>query len=56
MATDVNRENETKEDEGMPCTSEPNYLDECIWRERHGQTKLIAFLNLVLHISEHCPV
>ena len=34
----------------------PSYLDEFMWRERHGKTSPSAFLSIVKHIAECYPV
>ena len=34
----------------------PSYLDEFMWRERHGQTYMDVWNNLMLHISQQYPV
>ena len=34
----------------------PSYLDEFMWRERHGQTKRQAFSNILNHISVIYPI
>ena len=34
----------------------PSYLDEFMWRERFGETSRNAWNNIILHISQQCPV
>lgn len=38
---------------GCHATQLPSYLDEFLWRERHGQTKLTAFNNIMRDISQN---
>ena len=34
----------------------PTYLDEFMWRERYGITKIDAFQNILAHITQQYPV
>ena len=34
----------------------PSYLDEFMWRERYGITKIDAFQNILAHITQQYPV
>lgn len=41
---------------GCHLTQLPGYLDEFLWRERHGNTGKEVFSNVMLHISQQYPV
>ena len=34
----------------------PSYLDECMWRERHGRSASLAFTHIIRDISAQYPV
>jgi hypothetical protein len=41
---------------GCHATHLPSYLDEFMWRERHGTTKAMAFSNIMRDIASIFPV
>ena len=45
-----------KKMKGCHAEQLPSYLDEFMWRERHGSSARIAFFSLMTDIAQQCPV
>ena len=41
---------------GVSSEQLPGYLDEYMWRQRYGRTKIDAFNNIITHINNQYPV